>query len=423
VEGTPAREPELSQTAGWMELRTEHVGLHDYLAVLRRRWLTVVLTAGAFIALAVLISSAREPAYETSIDLFVLARDADASVNYEASLLAQDRAQTYARLIETRRVAAAVVDDLELSADPRDIAGQISGRADPDSVIVEVTVRDRSPQQAKEIADSIGRVLPPLTRELERANDGEGLSIDIEPLGLAPLPSSPVSPSLSTLVLIGGTIGIVAGLALAMARHAFDPRIRRVDDLADVPAPVIGIVTGNRRRGRPTTEPEDDQSYRLVRLTLARLGADTTRMLITSSGRDKLTTARQVRSLAQAFVDAGDKTKIVDGRCLSPDGAGATLAELRTEDADVVLVDGPPMLTSPDGLLVAAHMSCVLLVVQAGRSRKADARQASEMLTNLGIPLWLLFIERRHGRRTRRTAPRPEPVGPTVLEVDQRTVP
>jgi succinoglycan biosynthesis transport protein ExoP len=399
------------------------VGLQDYLAVLRQRWLTVVLTAGVFIALAGLISSSREPDYETSIDLFVLARNADASVNYQASLLAEDRAQTYARLVETRRVAEAVVEDLDLSADPRDIAARIDGQANPDSVMVEVTVRDSSPRRAKEIADSIGRVLPPLIRELERANEGDGLSIDIEPLGSAPLPTSPTTPSLRTLLLIGATIGFVAGLALALVRHAFDPRVRRLDDLALVPAPVIGVVPPDRRLGRRNKQPAEDQRYRLVRLSLERLGADTTSMLITTSGPDNLTTARAVRSLAQAFTDAGERAKIVDGHCLSPTGARSAIAELPNGDADVVLVDGPPVLTSADGLLLAAQVSSVLLVVQGGRSRKSDVRQASELLTSLGVPFWLLLSERRRRRRPRRKAPRPEAVGRTVLQVDQPTVP
>ena len=218
------------------------MGLREYLAVLRRRWLTVLITVGVFIGLAGLISAAREPVYETSIDLFVLARNADDSVDYNANLLAEDRTQTYARLVETRRVAEAVVEDLDLSDDPSDISGRITGQAREDSVIVLVTVRDASPQRAQAIADSVGRVLPPLMREVERADEPDELSIHIEPLGSAPLPTSPATPSSRTLLLIGGMVGLVAGLVLALVRHAFDPRVRCLDDLAHVPAPVIGIV-------------------------------------------------------------------------------------------------------------------------------------------------------------------------------------
>jgi polysaccharide biosynthesis transport protein len=398
------------------------VGLREYLAVLRRRWLTVLITVGVFIGLAGVISAAREPVYETSIDLFVLARNADDSVDYNANLLAEDRTQTYARLVETRRVAEAVVEDLDLSDDPSDISGRINAQAREDSVIVLVTVRDASPQRAQAIADSVGRVLPPLMREVERADERDGLSIQIEPLGAAPLPTSPATPSSRTLVLIGGMVGLVAGLVLALVRHAFDPRVRCLDDLAHVPAPVIGIVGAIRGSGRWNKQPAaDDRRYRLVRLSLERLGADTRSMLITTTRRERVATARVVQSLARAFTDAGRRAEVLDGGRLSPTGAPSSLAEL-PGDADVVLVDGPPLLTSVDGILIAAKVSSVLLCVECGRSRKADVQQAAELLISLGVPLWLLLIERRHGRHPSRSAPQPEAIDPSELQVEQ-TVP
>jgi len=404
------------------------VELQDYLAVLRRRWLTVVITAGLFMVLAGAIAASREPAYETSIDLFVVGRSADGTIDYTSGLMAEDRAQTYARLIGTRRVGEAIVEDLGLSADPGAIAAKLDGRASPDSVVVVATVRDSTPEGAQKIANSLGRVLPTLVRELERTGRSGESSIDIVPLGSAPLSTSSANASLWTLLLIGGTVGLVAGLALALVHQRFDPVVRSLDDLARVPASVIGIVHVRRGRERDVGRSGHDERFALVRLSLERLGVETTSMLITTGGPERREAARAVNSLARAFAIAGQKVKIVDVSQsiasvavfgaddpvphetfgLPPTGAEALLAELPKGDADVVLVYGPPLLSSVDGILIATEVSSVLLVVHGGRSRKADVVEAVRLLSSLGVPAHLLLVQSLHRWRPRRNAPTPE---------------
>jgi capsular polysaccharide biosynthesis protein len=401
------------------------VGLQEYLAVLRQRWLTVVVTAGLFIALASVIGASRQPVYESSIDLFVLARNAEATVDHTASLLAEDRAETYAELIETRRVAEAVIQDLDLSADAGHIAAQLDGQARPDSVMIAATARDTTPERAQALASSVGRVLPTVVRELEHADERDGasvggVSIDIVPVGSAPLPTSPASDPFLALLLIGGMVGLVAGLALALVRHRFDPIVRQLDDLAHLPAPVIGIVDADAGLDPGGAKPAaNDERYQLVRLSLERLGADTTSVLITTSGPERRSPARAAQSLARAFGAAGMTAKIVDLHGLSTARIQAALDEVRSEGQHVVLILGPPVLTSVDGVLIATQVSSVLLVVHGGRSKKADVQRAVELLATLGVQVWLLLVERSHPQRSRRKAPLPEPVGHAVLRAEQ----
>jgi Mrp family chromosome partitioning ATPase len=55
--------------------------------------------------------------------------------------------------------------------------------------------------------------------------------------------------------------------------------------------------------------------------------------------------------------------------------------------ADLVLIDGPPLLTTSDGADVARHADGVLLVVRAGRTSVGAARRSLELLGRLGIPI------------------------------------
>jgi succinoglycan biosynthesis transport protein ExoP len=251
------------------------VELHDYVAVLRRRWLTVVLTALLFMVLAGVVAASRAPVYETSIDFYVLGRSADGTLDYTAGLLAEDRARTYARLIGTRRVAEAIVADLRLSADPAAVSAQLDGRATPDSVLVVATVRDSTPERAQAIAHSLGEVLPMLVQQLEDSGQGGTSSISIVPLGSAPFPTSAANASFSALLVIGATVGLVAGLAAALVRDRLDPIVRRLDDLAQMPASVISILEVQKRPGPDGDSSGRDERFGLVRLSLERMGVDT----------------------------------------------------------------------------------------------------------------------------------------------------
>ena len=55
------------------------------------------------------------------------------------------------------------------------------------------------------------------------------------------------------------------------------------------------------------------------------------------------------------------------------------LEQLR-DQAEVVFMDGPPVLTAADSLEVAAEVDGTVLVVAAGRTKIDDVRRAAELL-------------------------------------------
>ena len=53
-------------------------------------------------------------------------------------------------------------------------------------------------------------------------------------------------------------------------------------------------------------------------------------------------------------------------------------------DADVVLIDAPPVATVADATILAARVDGVLLVVDSGRTRRETGRRAAEQLQRVG---------------------------------------
>lgn len=62
---------------------------------------------------------------------------------------------------------------------------------------------------------------------------------------------------------------------------------------------------------------------------------------------------------------------------------GVLLGRLR-EAADIVLLDAPPVLQTTDAAELAPQVDGVLLLVQAGRTKRAEAQRARDLLTRIG---------------------------------------
>lgn len=67
------------------------------------------------------------------------------------------------------------------------------------------------------------------------------------------------------------------------------------------------------------------------------------------------------------------------------------------EQYDVVIVDGPPILTTPDSLAIATCFDGVVLVVQAGVARVDEVSRARALLERTGVPVLGVILNRTPG--------------------------
>lgn len=68
---------------------------------------------------------------------------------------------------------------------------------------------------------------------------------------------------------------------------------------------------------------------------------------------------------------------------LASPGMGSLLGRL-SEEADLVLLDAPPVTLATDAAELATQVSGVLLTVAAGHTRRGDAQHARELLAQVG---------------------------------------
>lgn len=425
--------------------------VRDHLRTLRRQWLLVVACLLLGVAAAAIVTIRSTPVYSSTARLFISTpTSADANADaYQGALFSQQRVASYADLIGGTTVAQKVIDKLQLEESATALSGQITARAVPTTVILEVTVNDSNAGRAHQLAQTLAEVFVAYVPELESATDPGAAPIKAVISDAAVLPTSPVSPRPLVNIGLGAVLGLLVGLGLATLRERLDTTVKSPDELqAATGAASLGLVhfdAGAVRKPLITDLSSHSprlESIRVLRTNLQFLDVDhqSSVIAITSPlpGDGKSTTAVNLAiSLAQAgqrvllleadlrrprvaeylglestvglttllvgratiddvlqpFAQAPGLDVITSG-AIPPNPAellqSATMktliAELRSR-YDMVLVDSPPILPVTDAALLGAITDGAVLVAHHGKTTREQAARARQRLESVEAQL------------------------------------
>lgn len=421
--------------------------LREYLRVLRRQWVVVLVGLLLGTAVGVVIILRATPLYSSTARLFVSTPGSD-SANaqmYQGGLFSQQRVTSYADLIKGSTVAERVLERIGSDESPAALVNQIVATADPDSVILQITVTDPSPARAQLLAQSTAEVFTQYVGELESADDPARSPIRANIVDDASLPTSPVSPKPLMTIGLGAIIGLLVGLAAAWLRESLDTTLKSIEEIQRItgaallgsvffdPAAVKKPLISGLSPHAPRVE-----SFRVLRTNLQFLDVDqsSNTYCITSPmpGDGKTTTSINI---ALALAESGRRTVLVEadlrrpkfgeyldlessvglttvliggaqlsdaiqpwGRSglhviasgvLPPNPAEllqskamvAVLDQLR-RDYDAIVVDAPPILPVTDAALLAAQTGGAILVLRHGKTTRDQAVQACQRLGSVG---------------------------------------
>ena len=120
--------------------------LQDYLSVVRKRWRVILVVVLVCVGLATAATLTATKIYESSTQFFVSTTGSDDSgALLQGSTFTQQRVKSYAQLLTTPRILAPVAAAVGVEGD---ISAQVTATTPPDTVLIEVAVRDSSPRQA-----------------------------------------------------------------------------------------------------------------------------------------------------------------------------------------------------------------------------------------------------------------------------------
>ncbi|MEV6875325.1 polysaccharide biosynthesis tyrosine autokinase [Amycolatopsis sp. NPDC051128] len=426
------------------------MGLHDGLEIARKRWRVVLLglLCGLFVAIVVTWLTPRE--YSAQVTIYVSAQSGDngAADAYQGSLLSEQKVKSYTRLLAGTLVAQRVVDRLRLDIPAAEVASKVQASAQPETVLLTVTVTDGSPVQARNIADAAGEVFTGLVTELEQPAENLPATVTARVVEQATVPTDPVTPRTVTNLSLGLLLGLVAGAAFALLWDALDTTIKSTDQLAQLTgAPNLGTITRDPDMpGHPLTAHESPhapraEAFRKIRTSLQFIDVDrpnktivvtsalaeegkTTvlcNLAIVLSQADRRvvlveTDLRRPRAVDYLGLEGGvGVTSVLAGQvsldqALQPWGgslfavlaSGPTppnpsellgsrqmlnlMAELR-ERYDTVLLDTPPLLPVTDAAVLGAAADGVLLVVRYGKTTTHQVKTAMAALETASVRL------------------------------------
>jgi capsular exopolysaccharide synthesis family protein len=419
--------------------------LREVLAALRAAWWLPVAGLLVGLAAALLVSLVQTPLYTSYIQFFVSTRDGSTTSDaYQGSQFSQERVTSYAQLLSGDELAGRVVERLDLDREPYEVSGQVAASAVADTVLIDVTVTDPSPEMAQRIAEAMGQEFPAYVDELETPDDGGVSPVTVAVTAQPQVPGSPTSPQTPRNVVLGALVGLLVGAGLAVLRARLDRSVKDPDETARLAgAPVIGTVLRDEVLDKQHTidrvaNSRTVEDYRQLRNNLQFLKVDEPpKVIMVTSAVPSEGKTTVVVNLGLALAETGRRVTIVEADLRKPKvtrylglvggvgltnllagsaeiddvlqkhgagdlyviGAGPTppnpgellssshmfslLDKLRTEN-DFVLVDAPPLLPVADSTGLAVYMDGVVLSVRYGSTRKEQLHQAAATLERVG---------------------------------------
>jgi capsular exopolysaccharide synthesis family protein len=350
--------------------------LVDYWRIIRRHWLGIVAIVVAAVAIAAAFTLAQPRVYSADAGGFVSTGPADnpalSSVNDQ---LAKSRATSYVDIARSRATAQAVIDDLDLDVSPASLVGRITVTQPRDTVLLKVTAKGSTPEEAQQLADAWVRAMATQVAQIEdpKGTNAPGVP-QVLPVEAAALPGAPSSPNVRLNLALGLLLGLMLGLGYALLRHTLDRKLRSKEDIEErFGVSVVGAVPDSPVLAHATNEPGriavDDEA----RTTTTGPASEAFRKLRTN--------------LMYMDVDNPPRVVVVTSP-LPGDGKSTVAANLAatidSSGQDVVLVDGDlrrPMVATWFGLAEGVGLTDVL----AGRIGLDEALQAPAAHPNLRV--------------------------------------
>lgn len=398
----------------------------------------------AAIAVASLVTFQTTPQYESKARLFVSTSPSGTGDAYTGSLFSAQRVTSYADLVSGQELSRRVIDELGLDMEPTDLAEKISAIVVPETVVMEITVTDPSPELAQRLTAAVSEELTGFVAELETPPGKSNAPIKATVVDTASLPTVPVSPQPLRNLGLATILGLLIGLGAAVLRELLDTTVKSHEEVAQVTeAPVMGHIAYDPDASkRPLVTSLDShapriEAFRVLRTNMQFVDVDKKSKVftITSSVPEegKTTTAT---NLAITLAEAGQKvmlleadlrrpkvagqlrlesavglTTVLVGRIdlwdaiqdhsvpnlsvltsgaippnpselLQSQAMGEVLTRLRAE-YDVIIVDAPPLLPVTDAALIASQSDGALVVVRHGKTTRDQLHHAIERLDSV----------------------------------------
>lgn len=417
--------------------------LHRYARAIRRSWWVIVVLAIVGGVGGYVYSKRQTPVYAGHLTFYVASPQLNSQDANSTNQFAQDRATSYASLAGSDALARRIIASTPgLGLTERNLANEITGSAQLNTILFDVTIKDTSPQRALRIGRSVGKQFPRLVNDLDNTGAPAGTAaVKLTVVSGPRVASAPVLPRTKLNTIIGFALGLLLGLALAVLRELLDVSVRSAEGLAEVSGlPTLGAIAYDPEiKEKPLVIGAAAHSPRAEAMRQLRTNLqfmDATRpvrtLVVTSSSNGEGKSTVSV-NLALAMAETGRRVLLIEGDMrkprvsqllgleravglsnvlagqnllgdvlqqwgdstlsLLPSGpvppnpsellGGKRMVEVLANCADVfdmVIIDTPPLRPVTDAAVVAAEADGAIVVFWHGHTKRGVLRAALRSL-------------------------------------------
>ncbi|HEW3764146.1 TPA: capsular biosynthesis protein CpsC [Streptococcus pneumoniae] len=214
----------------------------DVLQLFRSLWkrklvilLVAIITSSVAFAYSTFVI---KPEFTSTTRIYVVNRDQ----GEKSGLTNQDLqagtylVKDYREIILSQDVLEEVVSDLKLDLTPKGLANKIKVTVPVDTRIVSISVKNKQPEEASRIANSLREVAAEKIVAVARVSD-------VTTLEEARPATTPSSPNVRRNTLFGFLGGAVVTVIAVLLIELLDTRVKRPEDVEDVlQIPLLGLV-------------------------------------------------------------------------------------------------------------------------------------------------------------------------------------
>ncbi|SCF15554.1 polysaccharide biosynthesis tyrosine autokinase [Micromonospora chokoriensis] len=413
----------------------------------RRHWWVALVTVMVALGVSAFLTVRAQPRYVASVTFFVTTPNTGVTDAYQGGLFLQQRVKSYADLLTSDRLAQSVVAETPVGLTADEVQRRVTTSTETGTVMLQASVTDTDQTRALRVTESLSAKFVELVQKVETTPEGKA-PIKIEVVSGPRVSANPVSPQPVRNLTLGGLIGLLLGIGLAILRGVADVRLRDAAGLQRATgSPLLGEIPfeGNARSaplivGDAATSARAEAVRKLrTNLRFVDVHEPARVIAVTSAlqGEGKTTLSC---NLAIALAEAGWRVLLVDADLRRPKvddylgldaGVGLTdvlvgdvqvgdvvqrwgdksllvlpsgsappnpsellgskamsdlLLALR-ESADIVIIDTAPLLAVTDGVVVAVQADGALLVTQQGRTSRTQVAAAARSLHSVSVRL------------------------------------
>ena len=430
--------------------------LNEYLDILRRRWLDVVIIVLVALALASAVTFAMPKKYTASTRLFIAVAGGQSVTDLaQGSNFAEKQMSSYAEVATSPRVLGPVIQQLGLRTTPKELSESVGATVPANTVILEISATDLDPTRAAQIANAVGRELAVAASELSPAKEDGTKAVMATTIAESEVPDKASSPKIVQNLGVGLILGLLLGMGMAVLRHVLDTKIRNENDVGLVTgSPILGVVAYDQEvpshhvilRDEPQAAPSEAVRRLRTNLQFIDVANRPKSIVVTSSipAEGKTTIAI---NLAVSLADTGSRVILIDadlrrpsiaeymgiegqvglttvliGRAdvkdvvqpfgtssldLLPAGqvppnpsellgsaAMASLLERLSNSYDMVLLDSPPLLPVTDAVVLSKMAGGAVVIVGADRIHRPQLQQSLDSLETAGAHLFGIVMNK-----------------------------